>query len=73
MSFVRSNADCNVGDLLTDWRRINVAMTRAKHKFIMIGSSSTLRVSLLILFLWLVRYHVFHSIERCIMLEIECL
>ena len=46
MSFVRSNEDGVVGDLLTDWRRINVAMTRAKTKFIMIGSQTTLAVRL---------------------------
>jgi DNA replication ATP-dependent helicase Dna2 len=33
-----------VGELLTDWRRMNVAMTRARSKFIMIGSAATLRV-----------------------------
>ena len=45
ISFVRSNDEGNVGELLIDWRRINVALTRAKHKLIMIGSPSTLRVS----------------------------
>ncbi len=30
MSFVRSNPGCHVGDLLREWRRINVAITRAK-------------------------------------------
>ena len=44
ISFVRSNDEGNVGELLIDWRRINVALTRAKHKLIMIGSPSTLRV-----------------------------
>lgn len=31
-----------VGTLLCDWRRVNVALTRARHKLILIGSSSTL-------------------------------
>ncbi len=31
------------GQLLKDWRRINVALTRAKHKLILVGSLSTLR------------------------------
>lgn len=43
VSFVRSNAEGRVGELLTDWRRINVALTRAKQKLILIGSLSTLR------------------------------
>lgn len=38
---VRSNDTGNVGELLKDWRRINVAMTRAKRKMIIIGSKST--------------------------------
>ena len=32
-----------VGNLLEDWRRINVALTRAKCKLIMIGNEKTLR------------------------------
>ena len=32
----------NVGDLLRDWRRINVAITRAKKKMIIIGSAATM-------------------------------
>lgn len=32
-----------MGELLKDWRRLNVAITRAKHKLIMVGSISTLR------------------------------
>ncbi len=31
------------GDLLKDWRRINVALTRARSKLIIIGSRRTLR------------------------------
>ena len=42
VSFVRSNVDKNVGELLRDWRRINVAVTRAKTKLILIGSRKTL-------------------------------
>lgn len=42
VSFVRSNVSRNVGTLLKDWRRINVAFTRAKKKLIIIGSRSTL-------------------------------
>ena len=32
-----------VGNLLSDLRRVNVAITRAKQKLIMVGSPSTLR------------------------------
>jgi DNA replication ATP-dependent helicase Dna2 len=39
---VRSNPDSRVGDLLTDWRRMNVSFTRAKSKLVIIGSRSTL-------------------------------
>ncbi|ORY78144.1 AAA domain-domain-containing protein, partial [Protomyces lactucae-debilis] len=42
VSFVRSNSTGQVGDLLKDWRRINVALTRAKRKLICIGSQETL-------------------------------
>ncbi|XP_034080188.1 DNA replication ATP-dependent helicase/nuclease DNA2 isoform X1 [Gymnodraco acuticeps] len=43
-SFVRSTSeDGNLGELLKDWRRLNVAITRAKHKLLMVGSISTLR------------------------------
>ena len=45
VSFVRSNEAGNVGELLKDWRRINVAVTRAKRKLIMIGSKRTLSYS----------------------------
>ncbi|KAF8030733.1 hypothetical protein BT93_D0041 [Corymbia citriodora subsp. variegata] len=44
VSFVRSNKEgnhCN-SSLLGDWHRINVALTRAKKKLIMVGSLSTL-------------------------------
>lgn len=42
VSFVRSNTSGKVGRLLEDFRRLNVAITRAKCKLIMIGSYSTL-------------------------------
>ncbi|KPM37491.1 DNA replication ATP-dependent helicase/nuclease DNA2 [Neonectria ditissima] len=45
LSLVRSNEACNIGDLLKDWRRINVAFTRAKTKLLVIGSRSTLKKS----------------------------
>lgn len=41
VSLVRSNAEKLCGDLLKDSRRINVALTRAKHKVVVIGDSST--------------------------------
>lgn len=43
ISLVRNNGTGNVGDLLRDWRRINVALTRAKSKLIMFGSVTTLK------------------------------
>lgn len=43
LSCVRSNGDKQVGELLRDWRRINVAFTRARTKLLVIGSKSTLR------------------------------
>ncbi|XP_077093322.1 DNA replication ATP-dependent helicase/nuclease DNA2 isoform X2 [Siphateles boraxobius] len=42
VSFVRSNPEGNLGELLQDWRRLNVAITRAKHKLLMLGSAPTL-------------------------------
>lgn len=45
LSLVRSNDACSIGDLLKDWRRINVAFTRAKTKLLVIGSRDTLKGS----------------------------
>lgn len=42
LSFVRSNPKGAVGNLLNDWQRLNVALTRAKVKLLMIGSARTL-------------------------------
>ena len=46
VSLVRSNAECAVGTLLLDWRRLNVAFTRAKTKLIVIGGRNTLKQSM---------------------------
>lgn len=40
--FTQTNHIMQTGALLRDWRRINVALTRAKHKLILIGSCDTL-------------------------------
>ncbi|KAI9644540.1 DNA replication endonuclease-helicase Dna2 [Ciborinia camelliae] len=45
LSLVRSNETGNIGELLKDWRRINVAFTRAKTKLLVIGSRGTLKGS----------------------------
>ncbi|TDZ51665.1 DNA replication ATP-dependent helicase/nuclease DNA2 [Colletotrichum trifolii] len=45
LSLVRNNEGCNIGDLLKDWRRINVAFTRAKTKLLVVGSKNTLKGS----------------------------
>lgn len=42
LSFVRSNLDGNIG-FLKDFRRLNVSISRAKHKIIMIGNIKTLK------------------------------
>lgn len=42
LSCVRSNDDNHVGDLLKDWRRVNVAVTRARSKLLILGSKGTL-------------------------------
>ncbi|SFP01699.1 IGHMBP2 family helicase [Hydrogenimonas thermophila] len=44
ISFVRSNVDNSIG-FLKDKRRLNVAMTRAKKKLIMIGDKTTLEAN----------------------------
>ena len=43
LSLVRSNEGKNIGELLKDWRRINVAFTRAKTKLLVVGSRETLK------------------------------
>ncbi|KAL9604492.1 MAG: hypothetical protein Q9219_000457 [cf. Caloplaca sp. 3 TL-2023] len=43
LSLVRSNESLHVGDLLKDWRRVNVALTRARTKLLILGSKSTIR------------------------------
>lgn len=43
LSLVRSNAMGSIGELLKDWRRINVAFTRAKTKLLVVGSRETLK------------------------------
>ncbi|KAF9431240.1 Tripartite DNA replication factor [Podila epigama] len=45
VSLVRSNGNQGVGELLKDWRRINVAFTRAKRKLVVFGSRQTLQGS----------------------------
>lgn len=58
VSFVRSNPDRVVGELLNDWRRLNVAFTRAKAKLVLVGSKETLSASqLLVQFLTLLKEH----------------
>jgi DNA replication ATP-dependent helicase Dna2 len=43
LSLVRSNSSGDVGALLSDWRRINVAVTRARAKLVVLGDSRTLK------------------------------
>ena len=43
VSLVKSNAERETGKLLTDSRRVNVAITRAKAKLVLIGDGRTLR------------------------------
>lgn len=44
ISLTRSNNECNIG-FLSDTRRMNVAMTRARKKLVVIGDSATLSKS----------------------------
>ncbi len=48
VSFVRSNKDKKVGTLLKDKQRLNVLLTRAQRKLVMIGSLNTLKEDALI-------------------------
>lgn len=48
ISLVRANESNNIGDLLRDWRRLNVTFTRAKSKLIIIGSRRTLDSSIVL-------------------------
>uniref|UniRef100_A0A0B6ZZJ2 DNA replication ATP-dependent helicase/nuclease n=1 Tax=Arion vulgaris TaxID=1028688 RepID=A0A0B6ZZJ2_9EUPU len=43
ISFVRTHDD-NAGELLKDLRRLNVALTRARHKLILIGNAKALKI-----------------------------
>lgn len=45
ISLVRANEKGVVGDLLRDWRRLNVTFTRAKSKLIIVGSGNTLETA----------------------------
>jgi len=45
LSCVRSNPANHVGELLKDWRRVNVAVTRARSKLLIIGSKGTMHGS----------------------------
>lgn len=42
--YILASADlpCQIGELLRDWRRINVSFTRAKKKLVIFGSAKTL-------------------------------
>ncbi|KAH3679164.1 hypothetical protein WICMUC_001175 [Wickerhamomyces mucosus] len=43
ISLVRSNDRNDAGSLIKEWRRLNVAITRAKSKLIIVGSKKTLQ------------------------------
>ncbi|KDR70214.1 hypothetical protein GALMADRAFT_76567, partial [Galerina marginata CBS 339.88] len=42
VSLVRSNEEGHIGDLVKDWRRMNVSFTRARSKLVIFGSRKTL-------------------------------
>ncbi|TEB08749.1 Dna2-domain-containing protein [Coprinellus micaceus] len=44
VSMVRSNDEGRVGELVKDWRRMNVSFTRARSKLVIFGSRKTLKV-----------------------------
>ncbi|KAF9448170.1 Dna2-domain-containing protein [Macrolepiota fuliginosa MF-IS2] len=44
-SMVRSNDEGRTGDLVKDWRRMNVSFTRARSKLIIFGSRQTLQAT----------------------------
>lgn len=46
LSMVRSNSDRQIGFLLRDERRLNVALTRARCKLLIVGSAATLQVGI---------------------------
>ena len=41
ISLVKSNPAGFAGALLSDWRRVNVALTRAKRKLVLVGCAAT--------------------------------
>ena len=72
VSLVRSNSKGQVGDLLKDWRRINVALTRAKKKLILVGSVSTLsEMGLFKDLIQLIRDHNWVSVDPFYFLVLE--
>lgn len=42
LSLCRSNRDADAGRPLADWRRVNVAVTRAKAKLVVVGDGATI-------------------------------
>ncbi|KAJ7095853.1 DNA replication factor Dna2-domain-containing protein [Mycena belliarum] len=56
ISLVRSNDTGYVGDLIKDWRRMNVSFTRARSKLIIFGSRKTLQTAPLL-------HEFFHLVE----------
>ena len=43
VSLVRANKETRTGELLKDWRRLNVAFTRSKQKLIIVGSGKMMQ------------------------------